>query len=92
MKAKQITKLRAKTRYYMVLRSYGMFGDFSGRHYTTVLARSPKEAAKRFMKRTNAIKDLNNHDQTPDQTNKMFGTLKVMPTDSPFERHVTYWK
>jgi hypothetical protein len=56
MKAKLFKKIRKKTQKFLVLRSFGMFGDFKNRvgnrytieYYTEVLARNPKEAAFRY--------------------------------------------
>jgi len=103
MKAKKITKLRKELKTYLVLRSFGMFGDFnygtriSGKpvpldHYKEVMARTPKEAAYRYMKRTHALEDFNRWDRKPDETNAMFAKLQILPKDKPYDRFITYWK
>lgn len=102
MKAKHIKKIKAKMQRFLVLRSFGQFGDFMyGREpfgeavphedYEEVMARNPKEAAKRYMKRTHAIRDLNRYDKVPDESNAMFGVLRILPKDKPYLRFVTFW-
>jgi hypothetical protein len=101
MKASKFKKLRRLMRPFMVLRSYGMFGDFShpGLYkktgllwYTKVMARSPKEAAYRYMKRNHTVKEFCNYDNRPDETSEQWAKLKVMPADTPFARFVKYYK
>lgn len=102
MKAKHIRKIKSKMIPFLVLRSHGMFGEFAyGRepfctpvplnHYTEVMARNPKEAAKRFMKRTHCTSDLNRWDRIPEETSSSFGLLKILPKNKPYQRFVTYW-
>lgn len=84
---------------WLCLRSDGLFGDFKDykgdnkpvSYYSVVMARSEREAAARFMKRTHATKDLSRFDGTPEQTSENFGKVKIMPALWPFERFVTYW-
>ncbi len=93
MKAKYFTKLRRKVSTYLVVRSYGMFGDFPREPcYTEVIAKSAQNAAERYMKRTHCIEDLTNWDHSAEKSNEMFAKLKVMPKNQPYERFITYWR
>lgn len=99
MKAKHIRKIRKSTAYFLVLKSDGMFGDFKNYNghekdltsYKEVLARSPKHAAERFMKRISAIKELTHWDGTAHETQEIFAKVKVIPKDMPFKRLVKYF-
>lgn len=57
MKAKLLRRIRKSTDYYMVQKSYGLFGDFDGfgRMYKSIpmriLARNNKEAIYRYQRR-----------------------------------------
>jgi hypothetical protein len=94
MKAKKIKKIRLKMKPYLVQRSYAVCGCFYSikSMKDVVLARSEKEAVKRYCKRTHATGDLNAFDKVPYTICKMFAVWMVVPFEKSFERFVTYWK
>lgn len=103
MRAKHIKKIRAKMKAFLVLESHGMFGDFTyGRepfctsvpfeHYTRVMARKPKEAAYRYMKRNHKLKDLNSIYGQPVECMAMFAKLRILPELTPYKRFITFWQ
>ncbi|TDQ22763.1 hypothetical protein [Tenacibaculum caenipelagi] len=51
MKAKHFKKLRKQLKWYDVDTTYGLFGDFKGDSWHTVLAKNPKQACYRLQKR-----------------------------------------
>ena len=85
---------------FICVKSKGLFGDFSGNksffdadldYGDEVMARSPEEAALRFMKRKHALKELRSWNGRPHETDKTFGRIRVVPKSNPFPRFVTYW-
>jgi len=95
MKAKYFKKLREKIKTYYIIRTPNMFGfnhnNYDLESYDEVMARTPKEAVKRYCKRKHWIKDLNNFDETPDETNLTFAKFMVLPKETPYKRFITYW-
>ena len=85
---------------FLVLRSFGMFGDFTNYKrdlvsldaHTEVMARNAQEAAKRYMKRTHALEDLSRWDGNPQTSSSIFAKLRIVPKDKPYQRFVTYWR
>ena len=97
---KTFSERRSEAKEFLVLRSHGMFGNFTNywndsvsiSEYTKVIARTPKEAAYRFFRRTNTIMDISRWDGEPTETNEMFAKLKIVsPTYLNFKKF-TYWK
>lgn len=96
MKAKYFRKLRKKASYYDVLRSSGLFGDFSSNRFSddvewkwavTVLARTPSEAIRRAYKRGVGRSSYNG---TP--TTKDWAKWAVKLSDKPNHfRHIMYF-
>ena len=91
MKAKHIKKLRSLVRYYDVwVTSWcDLFGvSANSEPSTTVLARTPKEAAKRAYRKgirhKSAFSGL--------ESSPQFGRYAVRPSDKTSERFTTYWK
>jgi len=94
MKARRIRKIKDKMKPFLVLRSFGWWGEFTYEYkdYTEVMARTHEEAAYRYMKRTHALEDFNNHNNRPQLCNVTFAKLRVVPKDTPYDRHVKFYR
>jgi hypothetical protein len=100
MKASVIKKIRNKMQTFIIIRSFGMFGDFSdynGADYeltygNEVMGRTAKEAAERYMKRKGTTEDFSRTDNRAEVSNKMFAKLRIVPKEKPYNRFVTYWR
>lgn len=55
MKARKIKKIRKIAKYYKVMPSWGLFGDFTKRNWVTVLALNHHNACQRAKKRGHGL-------------------------------------
>ena len=86
MKAKLFKKLRPQVKWYYVRSSSGLFGSFTGDFKgEEVLARNPREAVSRFLKR------YHRHETHESETTYEWAEIRVILKDKPFDRYTTYW-
>lgn len=97
MKAKHFKRIRLKARYFLVIKTGGLFGDFRKdisrfsndkdlSEGVRVLAFNELQAAKRYCKR-----NFENSLVPDTETNSTFGRYRVVPFDMQFRRFVKYY-